>query len=95
MNQQLGKRLLLYDWKKCNKWNDACIITTWGIDQNRPYSAEGKLILFDKLHKIVLSKVWYVLYLIWLVVSKDVQKVVRVQNEAIGYTSFGFSTKYN
>ena len=25
----------------------------WGIDQNRPYSAEGKLILFDKLHKIV------------------------------------------
>ena len=25
----------------------------WSIDQNRPYSAEGKLILFDKLHKIV------------------------------------------
>ena len=30
MNQQLGKRLLLCDWKKCNKWNDACIITTMG-----------------------------------------------------------------
>ena len=26
------------------------------MDQNRPYSAEGKLIIFDKLHKIVLRE---------------------------------------
>ena len=32
----------------------------WGIDHNSRYSAEGKLILFDKLHKIVLLKRKYI-----------------------------------
>ena len=37
----------------------------WGIDQNRPYSTAGKLILFDKLHKIVLHNSSQVLSLPW------------------------------
>ena len=32
----------------------------WGIDQSRPYSAEGKLVLFNKLHKIVLYSLVFI-----------------------------------
>ena len=55
MNQQLGKRLY-YCVTERNATSETmhALSRQWGIDQNRPYSAEGKLILFDKLHKIVL-----------------------------------------
>ena len=49
----------------------------WGIDQNRPYSAEDKLILFDKLHKIVLGR--YKVHPLHLKTIND-QKIRRFTN---------------
>ena len=56
MNQQLRR-----DYYCVTEWNATsetmhALSQQWGIDQNRPYLAEGKLILFDNLHKIVFSE---------------------------------------
>ena len=49
MNQQLrGDYYCVTEWNATSETMHA-LSRQWGIDQIRPYSAEGKLILFDKL----------------------------------------------
>ena len=50
MNQQLrGDYYCVTEWNATLSETMHALSRQWGIDQNRPYSAEGKLILFDKL----------------------------------------------